>query len=154
MTSFHQQLEAALGAPESRRNKARRVATLIRDHTGFHWVGLYDVSATHISAIAWTGPTAPAFPSFPIMSGINGAAVASRQPVVVQDVSHDCRYLRTFGATKAEAIFPVLSGDDQAVLGTLDIESDRINAFSQAHIHFFATCATLLRPLWLLSEPR
>lgn len=57
---------------------------------------------------ASTGVDAPAHPTFPSTHGLNGAAVARKQPVVVQDVSKDARYLTTFGATKTEAIFPEL----------------------------------------------
>jgi len=48
-----------------------------------------------------------------------GAAVASGQPVIVQDVSNDPRYLTTFDSTGAEAIFPVWNQGSE-IVGTLD----------------------------------
>ena len=74
-----------------RRRTARAAAELIRTAGPYRWVGLYDVTPTTITAIAWTGSEAPAFPSFPITQGLNGAAVATRAPVIVQDVTRDSR---------------------------------------------------------------
>jgi putative methionine-R-sulfoxide reductase with GAF domain len=53
------------------------------------------LAAHAIADIAWCGPTAPSHPRFPRSQGLNGAAVASRKAVVVQDVSKDRRYLPT-----------------------------------------------------------
>jgi GAF domain-containing protein len=112
----------------------------------YHWVGLYDVTPTHICAIAWTGAVAPAFPSFPRSQGLNGAAVDSGQPLVVQDVRQDPRWLTTFGTTKAEAIFPVRMHG--SIVGTIDVESDRVGAFTAADERFLTGAAEVLRPLW------
>ena len=147
MRDFEEQVAGILRSAMSRPEKARSLAQLVQARRLFHWVGLYDVSDTHISAIAWTGADAPAYPTFPITHGLNGAAVAERRAVVVQDVSKDARYLTTFGATKAEAIFPVLSADG-TVVGTIDVESDRVNAFTSEDVTFLQKCALLLAPLW------
>jgi L-methionine (R)-S-oxide reductase len=126
--------------------KARAVAEALQHAGGYHWVGLYDVDATHIRAIAWTGAVAPAFPSFLRSQGLNGAAVASGQALVVQDVTRDSRWLTTFGTSKAEAIFPVtLHG---VVVGTIDVESDRIGAFTAADESLLRRAAEVLQPLW------
>jgi L-methionine (R)-S-oxide reductase len=126
--------------------KARAVAEALQHAGGYHWVGLYDVDATHIRAIAWTGAVAPAFPSFLRSQGLNGAAVASGQALVVQDVTRDSRWLTTFGTSKAEAIFPVtLHG---VVVGTIDVESDRVGAFTAADEGLLRRAAEVLQPLW------
>ncbi len=80
--------------------------------------------------------------------GINGAAVAARAPVVVQDVTRDGRYLTTFGATRAEAIFPVAAPADGRIVGTIDVESDRINAFTSEDEAFLERCCRALVGLW------
>jgi putative methionine-R-sulfoxide reductase with GAF domain len=147
MNSFQQQVTALLQSSQTRADKAQALAELIRSNRNFHWVGLYDVSSVEISAIAWTG-AAPAFPSFPVSKGINGVAVAEMKPIIVQDVSQDSRYLTTFGSTRSEAIFPVLSADASHVVGTIDVESDRVNAFQAEDESFLRECSFLLRPLW------
>jgi putative methionine-R-sulfoxide reductase with GAF domain len=67
----------------------------------------------------------------------------------VQDVSTDPRYLTTFGSTGAEAIFPVVSPSTGKVIGTIDAESDRTNAFTPDDAAFLSECARALSPLWL-----
>jgi GAF domain-containing protein len=110
-------------------------------------VGLYDVLPEEIAVIAWSGPGAPAFPRFPRTEGLSGAAVRAGEPVVVQDVSADPRYLTTLGNTRAEAIFPVKSPTG-AVVGTVDVESERANAFTDDDRALLEACAAALARLW------
>jgi L-methionine (R)-S-oxide reductase len=128
------------------------VAELIRAAGGYRWVGLYLVTDTEIRAVAWTGPVAPAFPRFPREKGLNGVAVSTKAPVICQDVSKDSRYLTTFASTGSEAVFPVLS-DTGHVVGTIDVERDRPNAFTPDDERLLAHCAARVRPLWK-SAPR
>lgn len=144
-------LRQVLAASLDRPAKARALAQAIREARGYHWVGLYDVTQTEIRAIAWTGSSAPAFPTFPRSQGLNGVAVASGKPVVVQDVTKDSRWLTTFGTTRGEAIFPVIIGG--AVVGTIDVESDREGAFSPADETFLGGAAQALAPFWAGPAP-
>jgi len=146
MSDIYADLRTVLGSAMGRVAKARSLAEALQRARAYHWVGLYDVTATEIRAIAWTGVAAPAFPTFPRSQGLNGAAVASGQPLVVQDVSRDPRWLTTFRTSKAEAIFPVTVRG--AIVGTIDVESDHINAFAKADEEFLRGAAEVLRPLW------
>jgi GAF domain-containing protein len=111
---------------------------------------LYDVLPSEIAVIAWSGPQAPTHPRFPIAKGLNGACVSSRKPVIVQDVASDPRYLTTIGGTRGEMIQPVFDQSD-AVVGTIDVESDRVNAFSSRDEELLAVCAKNLFWLWRAS---
>ena len=135
----------------NRRAVAREAAVLIRQAGSYRWVGLYDVTETEVAAIAWTGEIAPAFPRFPRTQGLNGAAVAAGDVVISQDVARDPRYLTAFATTGSEAIVPVLT-DDRQVVGTIDVESDRLNAFSPEDEMFLRRCALALAPLWHPSQ--
>ena len=141
-------LRSIAAAPDERSRRARRAAEAIRDARGYRWVGLYDVDAAEIVAIGWTGSETPAFPRFPRDQGLNGAAVRSGRPVVVQDVRSDPRYLTTFGSTRAEAVVPVVSSSTGGVIGTIDAESERTNAFTPADTAFLSASARALLPLW------
>jgi putative methionine-R-sulfoxide reductase with GAF domain len=66
---------------------------------------------------------------------------------VVQDVTNDPRYLTTIDGTKAEAIFPVFSADG-SVVGTLDVESATVNAFTPPRERWLRDCTAALQPLW------
>jgi len=154
MDELLEQLRSIIAAPDERSRRARQAAEAIRDARGYRWVGLYDVTADEIVAVGWSGSVAPAFPRFPRDRGLNGAAVRSARPIVVQDVSADFRYLTTFGSTGAEAIFPVVSSSTGEVIRTIDAESDRTNAFTPDDDVFLSACARALLPLWLGLSPQ
>ena len=147
-------LQLELESPESRAARARRGAEWIRLAGTYRWVGIYDVTPNEIAAIAWTGSTAPAFPRFPRSQGLSGAAVASGEPVVVQDIAADPRYLTAFGSTRAEAIFPIRAPGGGVIVGTLDVESDRRDAFTAEDVSFLQGCASILVMLWGSNMPR
>jgi predicted ATPase/putative methionine-R-sulfoxide reductase with GAF domain len=139
-------LAAIAGRGDGRASRARDAAECIRRAGNFHWVGLYDVTPTEIRAIAWTGTTAPAFPAFPRTSGLNGAAVAEGRSLVINDVRRDRRYLTTFGGTLSEAIVPIRV--DDRIVGTIDVESEHLNAFTSDDERFLEDCAAALAALW------
>jgi putative methionine-R-sulfoxide reductase with GAF domain len=55
----------------------------------------------------------------------------------VGDVSTELRYLTAFGSTRSEIIVPVIEPGRRKVVGTIDVESEHKNAFTDAD------CATL-----------
>jgi len=128
--------------------KAQSLAELIRCSRGFRWVGIYDAAGDEIAAIAWTGADAPAVPRFPVNQGLCGAAVRSGTTIVVGDVTGDPRYLTTFGSTRSEIIVPILHPVTRAILGLIDVESERVNAFTQDDRAFLEKCASSLSRLW------
>jgi len=137
--------------PGHRVEKAQRAVALIRKLGPYRWAGLYDVLAAEIAVIAWDGPEAPTYPRFPVTRGLNGACVSSRRPVVAQDVANDPRYLTTIGGTRGEMIQPVMS-ESGVVVGTIDVESERANAFSSRDEELLALCAQHIAWLWPASR--
>lgn len=150
MPSAFERIADILSEPIGRSEKARALAECIRRARSYRWVGLYDVDPVSITAIAWTGTEPPAHPRFARNQGLNGAAVRERGSVIVQDVTKDSRWLTTFGTTRAEAIFPVLASDHGPVVGTIDVESDRVGAFGQEDELFLTAVAQAVRPFWTM----
>ena len=132
----------------ARPDKARRAAATIAKVGDYRWVGLYDVGAEDIAVIGWAGPGPPAHPVFPRAQGLNGAAVESGLPVIVQDVSQDPRYLTTLGSTRAEMIVPVRIEPQGDVVGTIDVESERVHPFTHQDRLLLEAAADALAPLW------
>jgi GAF domain-containing protein len=135
---------------DDRAEKARRLAERIQTLGEYRWVGVYDVGPDRVSIIAWSGPGAPEHPSYPTSKGLAGAAIQQKKAVVVGDVRNDPRYLTAFGSTLSEIIVPVLSPGDGRVIGTVDVESERANTFSESDQHLIEQCAQAALPLWLL----
>ena len=49
--------------------------------------------------------------------------------------------------TRSEAIIPVMKSG--IVVGTLDVESDRVNAFTQADTALLERCVTSMQQFWM-----
>ena len=143
-------LKHILELPASRREKAREIAEAIRASGPYRWVGIYDVNIKEclVFNIAWSGPSAPAFPTFPVTKGITSRAIATKQIVNVGDVTDDSDYLTALGNTQSEIIVPVLDATAQQVVGTIDVESEKRDAFGKDAEGLLGKCAELLRPFW------
>jgi L-methionine (R)-S-oxide reductase len=128
--------------------KAKALAEVIRSLRAYRWVGIYQVGKESVSVIAWTGPEAPAYPVFPLTSGLTSAAIREKKTIVVGDVRNDPRYLTALGNTLSEMIVPVLDSSGQKVIGTIDVESELANAFSVEQAAEIEEFARLALPLW------
>ena len=142
------QLGHALRSNDAREAKAVRIAETIRSAGDYRWVGIYEVSGEEIAVIGWSGPEEPAYPRFPITQGLSGTAVTSGEAVVVGDVSTDPRYLTAFGSTRSEIIVPVIEPATRKVVGTIDVESEHKNAFTDADRATLERCATAIAGLF------
>ena len=123
-------IRATAQLPLPQAERAQRLAAAIREVTGHRWVGIYAVAAGEVTNLAWSGPAPPAHPSFPVDAGLTAAAIQTRAPVVSGDVGGDPRYLQALPTTTSEMVIPIVV--DGAVVGTLDVESDRADAFGAA----------------------
>jgi len=144
------QIRSTAATGGDRAERAKRLAELIRKLGDYRWVGVYDVGAENVSIIAWSGPGAPEYPTFPATKGLTGAAVREKKTVVVGDVRSDPRYLTAFGSTLSEIIVPVFAPGEDRVIGTVDVESEQPNAFGPRDQQIIEQCAQAALPLWLL----
>ena len=138
-------LRAEVEAPATVEGRAGRAAELIRAGTGRRWVGIYRVTS-EVQNLGWSGPAPPAYPTFPADRGLTGAAVRSGSTVVSNDVATDPRYLTNQDTTGSELIVPILLAG--AVVGTLDIEDPRTNAFDESDLRRFEQLAGTLTGLF------
>lgn len=141
-------IRAALEKPGNRLEKAQRFAQAIRRLADFRWVGIYDVGEEWVAIRAWSGPGEPVYPRFPVSQGLTGAAITVKKTVVSDDVRNDPRYLTAFGSTRSEIIIPVIDQTTGRVVGTIDVESEKVNAFSERDQEWLEACARLGAPLW------
>jgi putative methionine-R-sulfoxide reductase with GAF domain len=137
-----------IGAAVDRKEKVQKIAETVRLFGNYRWVGIYDVGEHEISVIAWSGVGAPAYPRFGVTQGLSGEAVRTRQTVISNDVSNDPRYLTAFGNTQSEIIIPIIAVAGGPAVGTIDVESDRKNAFGDDDRILLESCASLLAQLW------
>jgi L-methionine (R)-S-oxide reductase len=96
----------------------------------YSWVGIYLVDGDEVVLGPWRGPQATEHVRIPVGQGVCGAAAASGETEVVDDVSADPRYLACFPSTRSEIVVPIFH--ERRVVGEIDIDSDRPAAFGEA----------------------
>jgi len=143
------QIRSLAASGDDRVEKARRLAELVRKLGGYHWVGVFDVGAEQVSLLGFSGPGITEVPTFAVGKGLTGTAIKQKKTVNVGDVRMDQRYITAFGSTISEIIVPVIDPSGR-VVGTVDVESDRANAFGPSDQEMIEQCAQAALPLWLL----
>jgi L-methionine (R)-S-oxide reductase len=147
------QVRVMAAADANRDVRAGKIAAGIRAYGGYRWVGVYDVREGMVSIVAWSGPSAPVYPTFPATQGLTSAAIREKATIVANDVSSDARYLTAFGSTRAEIIVPLIAPDG-TVVGTIDVESESAGAFSSEDQTLLEQCAQAALPLWVPDPTR
>jgi L-methionine (R)-S-oxide reductase len=123
--------------------RMKQVAEMIRAARNYRWVGVYKIVKKDFVILAGTGDEPPAYPRFPITQGLCGAALESGSPVIVGDVHQDPRYLPTFHTTRSEIIVP-MTNENRHILGMLDAESEKLNAFGEEDRQFLERAGGLI----------
>ena len=108
----------------------------------YSWVGVYLVEGDDLVLGPWKGPEATEHVRIPVGQGVCGAAAASGQTEIVDDVNADPRYLACFPSTRSEIVVPI--SREGRVIGEIDIDSDQPAAFGDADREFLERVAGLM----------
>jgi putative methionine-R-sulfoxide reductase with GAF domain len=143
-------LERIVAESSDRSISLQMVADLLKASGRHRWVGLYEVDGAVgvVRNLAWSGPSAPEYPTFPITKGLTSVAISCQKTVNVGDVRADPRYLTALVSTKSEIIVPVFDRVTKEVRGTIDVESQELNAFTQEAQALLEACSSIIEPLW------
>jgi len=117
---------------------------LVKWFPGYSWVGVYVVREGMLVLGPWMGPEATEHTRIPIGVGVCGAAAQSGRTEIVDDVRRDPRYLSCFVSTRSEIVVPIFRGG--VVVGEIDVDSDRLGAFSVEDQRFLEKVAEVLAP--------
>ena len=123
---------------------AAAVKALQEGFEHYSWVGIYLVEDDDLVLGPWQGPEATEHVRIPVGQGVCGAAAASGQTEIVDDVNADPRYLACFPSTRSEIVVPI--AQNGRVVGEIDIDSDRPAAFGDEDRAFLEQVAELLAP--------
>ena len=110
----------------------------------YSWVGIYLVEGDDLVLGAWNGPEATEHVRIPVGQGVCGAAAASGQTEIIDDVNADPRYLACFPSTRSEIVVPIAR--EGTVVGEIDVDSDRPAAFGEDDRAFLERVALLISP--------
>jgi L-methionine (R)-S-oxide reductase len=123
----------------------REVVSFLHDRfEHYSWVGIYLVEGDDLVLGPWRGPEATEHVRIPVGQGICGAAAASGNTEIVDDVNADPRYLACFPSTRSEIVVPI--SFEGRVVGEIDIDSDEPAAFGEGDREFLERVAALISP--------
>src|SRR3984893_15014222 len=125
------------------KRSVKQVAEMIRAARDYRFIAIYKIVKNEFVILAGTGNEPPAYPRFPTSQGLCGAVLESGKPIVVGDVHKDKRYLPTFHTTKSEIIVP-MRNDHKKIVGMLDAESEKLNAFDDEDRQFLERAGGLI----------
>ena len=123
----------------------QRVVDVLHDEVEhYSWVGIYLVEGDDLVLGPWRGPQATEHVRIPVGQGVCGAAAASGETEIVDDVNADPRYLACFPSTRSEIVVPI--SHEGRVVGEIDIDSDRPAAFGEDDRAVLERVASLIAP--------
>ena len=126
------------------RKRMKQLVEMIRAARDYRWLAVYKIVKEEFVILAGTGDDPPTYPRFPITQGLCGAALDSGKPIVVGDVHKDPRHLPAFHTTRSEIVVPMRNNDHRRILGMLDVESDKLNAFGEEDRQFLERAGGLI----------
>ncbi len=138
---FERQAQSARSADELMWAVVRR---LQQEFPKFNWVGFYLISGSDprmLEVGPYVGAPTP-HTRIPLSQGICGAAAASGETIVVDDVNADPRYLACSLATRSEIVAPIFAHG--RVIGELDIDSHTPAAFGPGDRRLVEDCAAVV----------
>ena len=138
-----QELGAFALAGAKKPHQLCEMAEMIRGTRNYRWVGIYKIDHGDFQIMGKTGTCPPAYPRFPITQGLAASALETKKSILVADVHKDPRYLPTFGSTQSEIVVPIIT-EAGKVVGLVDVESEKLNAFTEADRDFLEHAAFVL----------
>lgn len=121
------------------------VELLQKNFLHYSWVGIYIVEGEMLNLGPWSGPEETEHVTIPIGEGVCGAAAATGETEIVDNVHEDDRYLACFLSTVSEIVVPI-KDEKGKVLGEIDIDSDVVAAFKTEDKLFLERVAEMLAP--------
>jgi putative methionine-R-sulfoxide reductase with GAF domain len=135
-------LRAVLAATPDGTAAMDAVVELLKQRVSdYTWVGIYLVEGSELVLGPYRGKPSP-HTRIPLGRGICGAAATEKATIIVDDVNADPRYLACSIETRSEIVVPIMRGE--AVLGEIDIDSDRPAAFTSADRNLLEELAAML----------
>jgi GAF domain-containing protein len=122
-------LKATVSSASSGDVLAKAVQILRDSSSSYNWVGIYLVKGKDLVLSAYVGDAETEHTRIPVGQGICGLAAKEAETIIVPDVNKDPRYLMCFPSTRSEIVVPIVGVG--GVLGEIDIDSDRLSAFTE-----------------------
>lgn len=117
------------------------IAAVLKQAFGFFWVGFYIVKGGELVLGPFQGPVACTRIKFD--QGVCGHAYTTRQTVIVPNVDEFPGHIACASESRSEIVLPIFDRDG-SVFGVLDVDSDRLNDFSETDSHGLSQIARII----------
>jgi GAF domain-containing protein len=123
------QIEALISGETDLIANLANVAAVLKEALGYFWVGFYVAKDGQLVLGPFQGPVACTRIDFD--KGVCGYAYTKRETVIVPNVEEFPGHIACSSAARSEIVVPIFD-DKGDVFGVLDVDSDRLNDFSDA----------------------
>jgi putative methionine-R-sulfoxide reductase with GAF domain len=139
-----QEIGATIVAGGKGHDVVEEIAQLVQRTCKYRWVGVYKIKRNDFVIEAATNKMKPACPRFPVKQGLSAKALEERRTVMVPDVRKEPCFLPNFWSTKSEVIVPIIDDEHDRVLGVINVESAKVNAFGKSDRDFLEGVARII----------
>ena len=136
-------LEQALAESGDPAAALERAVDLLHRSRGYFWVGIYARQGEEMVRQAFRGPVPPCL-GFRLGQGNVGTMGQTGRTKIIPDVRQDPTYQMCFEETRSEVVVPIRLGSQ--VVGVIDVESDRLDAFPPGEAALLEAVAARLAP--------
>lgn len=135
------QLNALLSSECDEIANMANVASVLKEAFGFFWVGFYRVVGKQLVLGPFQGPIACTRISYG--KGVCGTAWKEKRTLIVPDVDQFPGHIACSSYSRSEIVIPVISKGE--IKGVLDVDSDKLNDFSEVDARYLAEICELLQ---------
>ncbi len=107
----------------------------------YNWIGIYLLDGETLKLETYLGKP-PSHAKIKISDGVCGRGVREKQTIIVGNVCEDPSYLSCDRFVKSEIVVPIMK--DENILGVLDIDSIKKNAFTKEDEEFLKEVSTII----------
>ncbi len=122
------QIESLVAGETDLTANLANIAAVLKEAFGFFWVGFYLKKEDQLVLGPFQGPLACTRIDFG--QGVCGHAYTTKETVIVPDVDEFPGHIVCSSASKSEIVIPLFDEKGE-VAGVLDVDSDKLNDFSE-----------------------
>jgi L-methionine (R)-S-oxide reductase len=122
------QIEALIAGETDLVANLANITAVLKEAFGFFWIGFYLKKENQLVLSAFQGTIACTRIDFD--KGVCGHSFTTRETVIVPNVDEFPGHIACASASKSEIVLPIFDKSGE-VFGVLDVDSDKLNDFSE-----------------------
>ena len=135
------QIEALTEGESDLVSNLANIAAVLKEAFGFLWVGFYLEKDGQLVLGPFQGPVACT--RINLDRGVCGHAYTTRETVIVPNVDEFPGHIVCSSASKSEIVLPIFDKSGE-IFGVLDVDSDRLNDFSETDAQGLSSIAHII----------